>query len=159
MMNFDEWLESTRQLQLSSYGVSLPFEPDDDGSYTEQEIEWLRWNVLAATDELHEMLNEVGWKPWATSRHLNREAYVGELVDVLHFVANMLSMVGVSGTELTRRYKEKQERNAARQRDGYTGVQEKCPNCGRGLDDPGVTCTPFNCVDGFQQDGAVSLFN
>lgn len=144
-MTFNEWLESTKELQLHSFGVDLPFEPDASGSYTDEEIEFVRWNVLAASDELHEALAEVGWKPWATSRHVKREQFVGEIVDVLHFVANLLCVVGVTGEELTERYQAKQKVNGHRQTNGYTGVDEKCPACGRALDDPGVTCTPTWC--------------
>src|SRR3546814_16501718 len=33
-------------------------------------VEYIKNQVLALLDEGHEALNEVGWKPWASSRHV-----------------------------------------------------------------------------------------
>src|SRR5690606_34705103 len=63
------------ELQSESFGID-PLRLTD-----EERIEFIRWNVLALTDELHELLQEVGWKPWATSRHVNEPEATGELVD------------------------------------------------------------------------------
>ena len=100
-----------------------------------ERIEFIKWNVLALTDELHEALAEVGWKPWASSRHIKREAYVGELVDAWHFLMNLFLVVGVDADELYDRYVEKRQRNDARMVQGYDGVTGKCPVCRRALDD------------------------
>lgn len=125
--SFDEWLMRTRVLQRESFGV----DPAKlEGSARE---EYVRWNVLAAEDELHEALGEISWKPWASSEFFNREQFVGELVDVLHFIANLLVMSGVDGPELTSRYSSKQVKNRDRQRDGYDGKTGKCPSCRRDL--------------------------
>jgi hypothetical protein len=127
-MNFTSWLSSTLELQVKSYG-------QDPGELTGPELmEFIRWNVLAATDELHEALQETGWKPWATSSHLNRDEFIGEMVDALHFIANLLCAAKCSGEELGQRYIAKQRRNAERQEVGYTGL-EKCPTCRRAFDD------------------------
>jgi len=106
----------------------------------EERAEFIRWNVLALEDELHEALAETGWKPWATSRHLNREAYKGELVDALHFFMNLMALADISADELLAGYQVKREKNAKRQEDGYDGVSEKCPFCKRALDDDAVNC-------------------
>lgn len=103
-------------------------------------VEYVKEMVLACLDELHEALNETGWKSWSTSRHLNRDAFVGELVDAWFFLMNLLLAADVSADELERRYFEKRERNVARQRGGYDGVTGKCPGCKRSYDDPGVSC-------------------
>lgn len=87
-------------------------------------IEFIRWNVLALTDELHEALQEVGWKPWATSSHINREEYVGELVDAMHFLVNLFLVVGASPTEVLERYAKKNAKNHTRQEVGYTGLEK-----------------------------------
>jgi hypothetical protein len=106
-------------------------EGDDRANY-------VMWNVLAATDELHEALANVGWKPWATDRSIDREMLARELVDVLHFVGNLLLVSGVDPEELWSMYANKVRVNAERQRSGYTG-KEKCSVCGNALDDSGCT--------------------
>jgi dimeric dUTPase (all-alpha-NTP-PPase superfamily) len=97
-------------------------------------LEYIRWNVLALTDELHEALQEVGWKPWANSVHINRNEYVGELIDATHFLVNLFLVVGATPLEVYGAYLEKNERNHTRQDKGYDGVSEKCPHCKRELD-------------------------
>ena len=122
-------LELQHKLQVEAY------KKDPADLSDEERAEFIRWNILALEDELHEALAEVGWKPWATSRHLNREEYVGELVDAFHFFMNLMLVAGVSAAELTERYLEKRDRNATRQKDGYDGVAGKCRGCKRALDD------------------------
>jgi dimeric dUTPase (all-alpha-NTP-PPase superfamily) len=100
---------------------------------------------LALTDELHEALNETGWKPWATSRHFNRAAFVGEMIDVLHFWANLVLVAGVNEQSILDLYFEKADKNAKRQLLGYDGVEGKCKTCGRAFDDAAVLCTPIAC--------------
>lgn len=123
-----------RELQVKSYGHDPGRLEQDD------KIDYIRWNVLALEDELHEALGEVGWKPWATSRHINRAAYVGELVDALHFLVNLFLAVDAGADEVLQRYLEKREKNIARMAAGYDGVTGKCPGCGRDLADAGVGC-------------------
>lgn len=55
----------------------------------QQLAEYVRLNVLAAMKELSEVLDEVGWKPWGTSEHFNREAFLEELADVQMFLDNL----------------------------------------------------------------------
>jgi len=128
-MNFTSWLNSTLDLQRSAFEIDPPYLKEDERA------EFIRWNVLAAEDELHEALNEVGWKPWATDRYFNRDAFVGELIDVMHFIANLLVTAGVTGDELSQRYHSKQQRNRYRQEIGYTGTDGKCPTCRRDFED------------------------
>jgi hypothetical protein len=143
-------LFSQRELQINSYGFD-PSEPPSD----EARIEFIRWNVLALTDELHELLGECGWKPWATSRHVNADAAMAELVDAWHFFMNLMWAVegggllgdaGALADVFQARYFEKRARNAKRQDEGYTGL-EKCPVCKRALDDPTTKCDRFNCAE------------
>lgn len=122
-------LATQKGMQEKTYGY-------DFSSMTEEEaIEFIRWNILALTDELHEALAEVGWKPWATSRHINREAFVGELIDAWHFLMNLLLVVGVDADELGEKYLLKQKRNVERQLREYDGISGKCQSCKRALDD------------------------
>lgn len=101
----------------------------------EEVIEYIRWNTIALEDELHEALGEIGWKPWAESRHINREAYIGELIDALHFLLNLFIVVDAGPVEIFERYAEKRARNITRQLEGYDGVSGKCQNCHRAMDD------------------------
>jgi dimeric dUTPase (all-alpha-NTP-PPase superfamily) len=124
-----EIFEKQLALQINSFG-------GDPGALPDVErIEYIKSMTLAATDELHEALAEVGWKPWATSRHINRDAYLGELIDVLHFWVNLCLAVGADADEIIERYTEKANRNAKRQANGYDGVTGKCDVCKRALDD------------------------
>jgi hypothetical protein len=125
-------LQTQRNLQTGSFG----FDPVElEG---EERTEFIRWNVLALEDELHEMLGEVGWKPWASSRHVNEDPATGELVDALHFFLNLVLACAPRGSEtvmvahtLVSKYGAKVSVNAKRQADGYDGVKGKCPRCKR----------------------------
>ena len=114
-MTFGDWLSETLALQRGSFGTDPP---TLEGV---ERAEYVRWNVLAAVDELTEFLNEVQWKPWAKAQGaiFDRSAAVEELVDVMHFIANLLCTLGVDGDELSARYLEKMGVNARRQEDGY----------------------------------------
>lgn len=105
--------------------------------------------VISLEDELHELLREVGWKPWASSRHVNRDAAVGELVDAFHFFMNLCLVLGVDEQELFTGYLQKNKINQSRQASGYDGVSTKCPKCKLALDDPATKCNPFYdyCMD------------
>ena len=125
---FGSWVEKTKYGQEEFDGQQF------EDIRHEQLVEWVRINILAAEDELHEALGEISWKPWASSQYFNREAYLGEIVDVLHFVGNLLAGAGISDRELNAAYLAKMERNRQRQRDGYTGL-DKCAGCKRAVDD------------------------
>lgn len=106
----------------------------------EERIDFIRWNVLACTDELHEALGEVGWKPWATGRHINQVACLKELIDAYHFLNNLwlcvTRLAPIPAAELLEQmYENKHSVNVDRQVDGYDGVTGKCPSCHRALDD------------------------
>jgi hypothetical protein len=138
--DFDGWL--TLQKDLQSYGRMLGnvgMTPEDPHALSPKErAEYVRMNILAALDELHEALNETPWKPWADDNEgINEEQFTGEIVDALHFIANALAVGApdVNGKELAARYNSKVHRNAWRWRDGYRGRTDKCPSCGRDKDE------------------------
>lgn len=101
-------------------------------------IRHIKENILACTDELHEALNEIGWKQWATSRHINEDALKKELIDAAHFLINLMLHAGMTADEFFEMYIVKNKRNFERQAEGYDGVSSKCPHCARALDDVGV---------------------
>jgi dimeric dUTPase (all-alpha-NTP-PPase superfamily) len=129
---FRDLVVAQHELQTAAY------EKDPRHLEDEERVEFIRWNVLALEDELHEMLNEVGWKPWATSRHVNEDLAMKELVDAFHFFMNLMLAVApqhLSVEQLTTAfvdgYFRKRTVNAQRQEDGYDGVAGKCPSCHR----------------------------
>lgn len=139
---FDEWLLSTRVLQRQSFGR-------DPAMLEGAELaEYVRWNTLAAHAELTEALEEVDWKPWTVTEDgfRNRDAFVVELVDVMHFVANMLVAAKCSDAELTRIYEAKQQKNRDRMASKAYDGRNKCPGCGRAYDDTATVCTPKYCI-------------
>ena len=136
MSDLDTMLEMQRQLQVKHYGK------DPSDLTGEERALFIKDMILALTDELHEALQEVGWKPWATSRHVNEEAFKGELIDAWHFFMNLILVSGMDPFDFMQRYTSKHEKNAARQEAGYDGVADKCPGCRRALDDDAVRCAP-----------------
>jgi len=114
----------------------------------EERMQAIRDNVLACTDELHEALAETGWKPWASSNHVNREAFHAELVDAWHFFMNLMLHSGMTATDLYEGYVKKNAKSLQRQAEGYDGVTTKCPKCKRAYDDDAVKCYPRGTVIG-----------
>lgn len=129
-------------LQIEAYGGS-PSELLDDRSPNEdvaKAVSFIHWNVTALTDELHELLGETSWKPWAKGDFVDIPAAKGEAIDALHFLLNLFIVLDMSAEEVMVRYKAKRQKNIKRQEDGYDGVSTKCPLCKRALDDDGVLC-------------------
>lgn len=105
---------------------------------TEERINYIRENVLALNAELFEMLQEIGWKSWASSRHINSTEAFHELRDAWQFLTNL--MLAVSGDRpdevaklLEQTLYDKHAVNVARNDNGYDGVSGKCPSCKRDL--------------------------
>lgn len=134
-MSLDEFFQAQNELQVGA------MKSDVSQMTTEERVQFIAWNVQALVDEAHEALNEVGWKPWATSKHLNAEAVLGELVDAFHFLMNIGLAAGAemglsaeeTGTLMGTKYFAKRKVNAKRQQDGYDGVRHKCVSCHRDL--------------------------
>lgn len=131
----------------------------------QERISYIKENVLAATDELHEALGEVGWRSWATSQHINRDAYLGELRDVWQFLTNLMlaaepdpaALAGWLANALAAKHRINHDRIGA-----YDGVSTKCPNCARALEDVTIAELPdlpdeerFRCVCGAVLDPVV----
>lgn len=126
-----EWLMRTAVIQRESYGLSPAFfDPEARAAY-------FREMAFALVVELGELSNEVGWKSWGTDRTLNRANYLKESVDVLHFIANLMVLAGITDKELNEAYNAKYAVNQARMATGtYDGrVENKCISCKRSFDD------------------------
>ena len=132
-------MQLQEQLQVDSFGYNFQRMLPGD------RVRYVKDMKLALEAELQEALDETGWKPWATRRDINRDAYLAELVDVLHFLMNMILVLGDDPSELAEEvftlYCRKNKINERRQREGYDGVSTKCGGCGRALDDPAVSCS------------------
>jgi hypothetical protein len=136
---FQQWLELQLELQVLAFNS----DPRELCESPNLRAEFMIWNAFAAEDELHEAMQEIGWKPWASSRHLDDEAFLGEIVDALHFIGNMVLACAINRFEtpevlskmLWMKYQEKVKVNIDRQREGYDGVKDKCPSCKRELID------------------------
>lgn len=110
-----------------------------------ERIVYIRDMVLALSNELQaEVMQECAWKPWLTDDSklfINERAIFGELIDVWHFLMNLMLVVRPTLTpeqlahEMYRGYVHKREVNVNRQRIGYDGVESKCPNCSRDVAD------------------------
>lgn len=139
-VNFNEWLCTQRRYQAETFGVNY----DEMRLDVDKLTEYVTMNLNAAFLELAETQQEVPWKPWAKSEKrakvwkTGRDKVVGELVDVLMFVGNVLTAVGCSDEELAVRYGQKMDVNRQRQAVGYDNAN-KCDGCGRAFDDKGVT--------------------
>lgn len=116
------------EMQTKTYGAD-PAELEGA-----ERVQFVKDMTLALTDELHEALAEVAWKPWSTSEHFNEAAFQGEMVDAFHFFMNLCIVGKLDPQLLFEKYTEKRMRNIQRQIAGYTGL-DKCPNCKRAFDD------------------------
>jgi hypothetical protein len=100
-------------LQENTYGYRFKFAPPDVVA------PYLSWNQTAAVQELAEVREEFSWKPWATDPpFVNKDRVRDEIIDVLHFLGNMLVAIGVDDEELALFYQAKQAKNRSRQASG-----------------------------------------
>src|SRR5690625_1271548 len=85
----------------------LPDPEDADAVST-----YLREVILCATDELHEVLAEVHWKPWKQSRGIKDvAAYREEVADVMHFILDLYLAAGLTGEDIYQDYVAKHKIN------------------------------------------------
>lgn len=76
---------------------------------------YVREVILCATDELHEVLAEVHWKPWKTPSGIkDMPAYREELADVMHFILDLYLAAGLSGEDIYQDYMAKHNKNMDR---------------------------------------------
>lgn len=149
---FQDWLELQLELQIRAFG-------NDPRTLTpEDRAVFMVWNAFAVEDELHEAMQEVGWKPWATDRSIHNGAFLDEIVDALHFLGNMILAAAIEAKtppwELAeivwQKYQDKVEVNIQRQKQGYTGL-DKCTECHRDLvgnpDGSGLYCPQHPALD------------
>lgn len=137
-----EMMKAQFEMQRDTYGIDYSKLTD------EERIHHFKEMLHAFNDEMHEALGEMGWKPWATSKHFNTEAVQGEMVDGWHFFMNLMMISGLTPEKLYRMYNAKRLKNIQRQVEGYDGVSTKCAGCRRALDDDAVDCHVNYIKDG-----------
>lgn len=116
-----KWLESTVELQRDFFG----FDWEKIGRGPEAVAASLKDNSFAIMVELAEASIEYSWKHWATDvAFVKRDRAVKELVDVGHFLANMLIALEVTDEEWEKLYQEKQEINRQRAASGSYSAQK-----------------------------------
>jgi hypothetical protein len=104
--------------------------------------EFFDWNYHAIQDELRETFNALGgmkdgvgnavWKPWKKAYHekvpqmtfndlsaSDKKELQMELIDIQHFLFNLMLATGMTPADLMNMYFAKNEENRARQRRGY----------------------------------------
>lgn len=137
MLN-NQWLARQYGYQNKNFGVDYGRMIDD----IEYRMTYMKENLFAAMVEIGEAANEQPVKSWAKGdkqaiHKAKRGKYVGEMVDVLFFIANALTAAGVTDAELDRAYLAKMGVNEARQANGYDGASTKCEKCNGATDEPG----------------------
>lgn len=119
------WLESTKKLQEQVYLYNMQWlmeahvRSSGNGHASSALTRYLDWNATAAVQELAEAREEFSWKPWARDpAFINRDRIRDEIIDVMHFLGNMLVAIDVTDEELEEAYRRKQEINRARAESG-----------------------------------------
>jgi len=139
-----ELFNKQRRIQELAYGKD-PYSITDPV----ERIQFIKDMSMALQMELGEMLDETGWKPWATSNHVNEEAMQGELADIFLFFINLCMASNASPEVIAEKTLEKMDRNLKRQVDGYDGIAGKCYLCRRALDDVAVDCVRLSDYSGW----------
>lgn len=138
---FNAWLAETRQLQVEAYGLDYEKFEGPDG--LDELVKYMKDMHIATVAEMQEMLDEISWKPWAKDDlYVNRDLVVKELVDALHFIANLLTAVGCTDEELDEAYTSKMAVNRERMLGSapylvHRDAGTKCDSCRRSFDDVG----------------------
>lgn len=119
MDRLEEMLKLQAELQERYNGVE-PIDLEGDARK-----DYVRTMVLACTDELHEALREVPWKPWSKNilwDGIGTDNFKLELVDAWHFFMNLMLVSGMTADELFSEYLRKNKINHGRVDDGYVSL-------------------------------------
>lgn len=144
MITLESLFEAQRKIQILAYGKD-----PSDITDPQERIQFIKDMETALRMEMGEFLDETGWKPWATSNHVNEEAAQGELIDMFLFFINLCLVTNFESDAFEAKFFEKINRNLERQLAGYDGITGKCWRCKRALDDTAVTCIDTNEDEGW----------
>lgn len=82
-------------------------------------VELLKNQLLAIFSEIGEALQELPWKPWKKNQDFNLYKFRMELIDMFHFLINLFLLSGMNAEDTIKLFKQKNEINLRRQKDGY----------------------------------------
>ncbi len=112
-----ELLTAQNELQqLLGHGIAT-MSPRDRAAYIKE-------NVFAATHELHELIDTVPWKSWATYPPGTlplRDEYVKEWADVFTFLLNLALAMNLTDLEIGQAFMAKNRVNRERAQSRYDG--------------------------------------
>lgn len=84
----------------------------------------MRTMALGLVDEALELVREFHWKPWKQSDHPglppSPEGVAAEASDLLHFLAHLLNLAGVTEDQLNQAMYEARLKNRRRLTEGYS---------------------------------------
>lgn len=81
---------------------------------------WLNNYNLALKQEASELTDSTNWKWWRTKvDKYNEQNLKVEVIDIFHFWISQCMLLGLNGNDVTRIYKQKNEVNITRQKEGY----------------------------------------
>lgn len=90
---------------------------DVDSRMVQMRLKYLAW---CGTEELSEAMHELKNRPWRqTETATDRDAFMEELMDWMHFVLELLVVAGVTPEMLYHDYTSKYRKNVERQENGY----------------------------------------
>lgn len=139
-------LAGLRQMMELQFTLQRELGTDIEKMTPTELMAFVREQVLACEDELHEALQETGWKTWAKNPHINEEAFRAELIDAWQFLMNLMWVAGMTPEMLFVGHAKKVTKNRIRNETNYDGVSTKCLVCRRALDDAAVWCTSTRCT-------------
>lgn len=75
---------------------------------------------FALTDEIHEFMRELNWKPWKKTKKIVDIVKVqNELIDCWHFLIELSIIWGLEAEDVANLYLQKNQVNVTRQQENY----------------------------------------
>ena len=100
--------------------LMLMLEKNKSHGTLEEKTQMSKSAILAGVAEMVEVLNEMNWKPWKkVKKQVNEKKIKEELIDVLHFVIELMIIWRVSPEDAFKAFTKKHLINMERQKGGY----------------------------------------
>lgn len=96
-MDMLDWVHQCALRQIQVFDVEEPPTGEARG-------EFVRTHMLAALDELHEILSCVRWKTWANDQgelKVDKVVIADEFADALVFIGNIAWALGLTGNDIS----------------------------------------------------------
>lgn len=82
-------------------------------------VQEITYQILSLIDEATEALRCIPWKPWKKQQNFQLENFKMELMDIFHFLVNLMLFAGMSADTVYEYFKEKNQINILRHKNGY----------------------------------------